>query len=107
MHIVEIAFWIFFAACAAWVAWGLLSMFLDIHRDRPRRRAQGGGHASSGTAVPAETFAAGGLTSVEMSSGDATFDSGSSDASGSDSGGGGDSSGGGGDFGGGGSSGGW
>ncbi len=110
----DIAFWIFFGACALWVLWGFVRVFLwdrtfsPPRPAAPQRKSPAGGAADSPDSTPginsASAERADFADSTDTSS-DFSTDSGGSDSGGGDSGGGFES--GGGDSGGGGSSGSW
>ena len=119
MHPLDVVFWVFFTAVAAFIGWSFIRMFVEMFSDR-RHMREGQRPARSGNAR-----VLGGATGGQSVTSIGGSDSGSSitigdlgsgasnggASNGGDSGGGdfsgGDFSGGGGDFGGGGSSGGW
>jgi uncharacterized membrane protein YgcG len=103
MHALDIAFWLFFAAVVAWVAWTFLELLIQSFRDR---------HTSRQVKRPMKTRGAAGGLAADTAVGFVHADTGSEgeiasgDSNGGDSNGG-DFSGGGGESGGGGGSGGW
>lgn len=115
MHPLDVVFWVFFTAVAAFIGWSFIRMFVEILSDRrhtrehqrPARFADapfpGGatGGAEADTSIGGSDYGSS-ITIGDLGSGASNGgDSGGSDSGGSDF------SGGGGDYGGGGSSGGW
>ena len=124
MHPLNVVFWVFFTAVAAFIGWSFIRMFVEMLSDRRHMRETQrparsgntpilGGATGGGQSVGESATSIGGsdyghsITIGDLGS-DASNggDSGGGDSGGSDSGSG-DFSGGGGDYGGGGSSGGW
>ncbi len=118
MHPLDIVFWVFFTAVAAFIGWSFIRMFVEILSDRrhmreikrPARSGNapilGGATGGSQSSGEAATSIGGSDYGSSISIGDLGSGESNGDSGGSDSGSG-DFSGGGGDSGGGGSSGGW
>lgn len=107
MHIVEQIFWLFFAAIAAFIAWGAISMWLGRLRRESEVPSPSRRNATFGTGSLDSTAAGFATVDISGSASESTAGESASGDSGGGESGGGDFSGGGGESGGGGSSGSW